>query len=283
MTRQLILLLALLALAGQAAAGADYVAKVNGVAIPTSEFARAMQQALAAGRANTPQLRRLIVQRLIVDELFWQEAKKRKLDKTAESNADAARARRESAIRQYVLAAGKPTEPTEAEVRQRYDQTVANLGPREYRLSLIQTPDEQALRDAVKRIANGADFATEAQQISKAPSAVRGGELDWVSFPLPPAAGHTNGLPLEVAQAVVKLAPGQISAPIHLRNTWAVVRLDARRPTLVPRFEQVKTTMRRAARVKAAEETGRALAQTIMRGAHIELPGQAKPIKESRP
>jgi peptidyl-prolyl cis-trans isomerase C len=283
MTRKFALLLALFALAGPAVAEPAFVAKVNGVAIPTSEFSRALKQALATGQTDTPQLRRLVVQRLIVDELFWQEARKRKLDKSAESDAAAEHARRESAIRQYVLAATKPAEPSDAEVRQRYDQTVANLGPREYRLSLIQTPDEQALRDAAKRIADGADFAAQARQVSKAPSAARGGELDWLSFPLPPVEGHTNGLPLEVAQAVAKLAPGQISAPIHLRDTWAVVRLDAQRPTLVPPFEQVETTMRRAARVKAAEEAGRALAQSVMRGARIEVPGQAKPVKESRP
>lgn len=283
MTRQFAVLLALLVLAGPTLAESTYVAKVNGVAIPPSEFAKALNQARAAGQADTPELRRFIVQRLIVDELFWQEAKKRKLDKSPDADAAATRARRESAIRQYVLAAARPAEPTEADVKQRYEEVVANLGPREYRLSLIQTPDEQDLRDAAKRIADGADFAAEARRISKAPSANRGGELDWVSFPLPATTGHTNGLPLEIAQAVANLAPGQLSAPIQLRDTWALVRLDAQRPTLVPPFAQVSTAMRQAARIKAAEDAGRALPQAVMRSARIETPDQPKSAKESRP
>lgn len=287
MTRPTTLVLAMLAFAGlPLSASADapaYVAKVNGVAISTGTFSRTLAEARATGQADTPELRRIVTQRLIAEELFWQEAQKLKLDKSPEATAAADQARRQSAIRQYVLRAAKPAEPSEADVKQRYEQIVANLGPREYRISLIQTPDEPALREAAKRVAEGGDFAAEAKRVSKAPSAARGGELDWVSFPVPPAAGHTNGLPVDIAQAIVNLSPGQVSAPIRIEGSWAVVRLDAQRPTLIPPFEQVSATVRQAARVQAADTAGRTLGQEVLRKAHIETPAGNTPAKEVRP
>ena len=41
-----------------------------------------------------------------------------------------------------------------------------------------------------------------ARLYSGAPSAARGGALDWVSFKAPPTAGKTQGIPLAVAQTL---------------------------------------------------------------------------------
>ena len=266
------LLLAALCLNAAAQSTDPPVARVNGSPIPRSALDRALEQAQAAGQADTPELRRELVERLVADELLWQEARKAGHGRAAEVAAAAEAARRHAAVERYLKAAVKVAEPTEADIRSRYDAIVASLGPQEYRLSLIQVPDEAAVRAAAEEIADGADFAAVARRVSRAPSAARGGELDWVSFPLPPTAGHTNGLPLPVAQAVAKLALGGVSPPLALEGGgWALVRLDARRPTLIPPYEQVRATLRQALLVQAAAAASRGFVADLMKRARIEF------------
>ncbi len=255
-----------------------YVAKVNGVAISAAALDRAVAEAGAAGQPDTPVLRTLLVQRLVAEELFWQEARKLNLQNNAEAAEAAEQARRRSAIGQYIQRSVKPAAPGETELRQRYDRIVANLGPREYRISLIQTADEAALRESAKRIAGGADFAAEAKRVSQVASAQRGGSLNWLSFTLPPAAGRTNGLPLPIAQAIVSLKPGAISAPIALDdNTWAVIRVDEERPTQIPDYQVTRSTLLQAAQVQAAAADGRGLAERLIGAARIEWNPAYKP------
>ena len=264
------------------AADTAYLAKVNGVAIPTSALEQALAEARASGQADTPALRTVLTQRLIADELFWQEAKKLNLQNSPEAAAAAAQARRQQAIGQFIQRSVKPSTPSEAELRQRYERTVANLGPKEYRISLIQTTDEAALRDSAQRLAGGADFAAEARRISKVPSAQHGGALNWLSFPVPLVAGHTNGLPITIAQAIQALKPGAISPPIAVDNNWALVRLEAERPTQIPDYASTKPLLIQAAQMQAAAVEGRDLALRLIKDAKIES-SEGRPAVTAQP
>lgn len=126
------------------------------------------------------------------------------------------------------------------------------------------------MRDAAQRLAGGADFAAEARRLSKVPSAQHGGELTWLSFPVPLVAGRTNGLPLAVAQAILALKPGALSAPLAVDNSWALVRLDAERPTQVPDYASTKPLLIQAAQLQAAAADGRDLALRLIKNAKIE-------------
>ncbi|MFZ5463541.1 MAG: peptidylprolyl isomerase, partial [Pseudomonadota bacterium] len=264
------LLLAALCLNAAAQSTESPMARVNGRPIPRSALDRAIEQAKAAGQADTSELRQELVERLVADELLWQEARKAGHGRAPEVAAAAEAARRQAAVERYLKAAVRVAEPTEADIRRRYDAIVASLGPREYRLSLIQAPHEAVVRAAAEEISGGADFAAVARRVSRAPSAARGGELDWLSFPLPPTAGRTNGLPLPVAQAVAKLAMGEVSPPIPLEGGgWALVRLDARRPTLIPPYEQVRATLRQALLAQATAAASRDFVAELMKRARI--------------
>ncbi len=253
------------------AVDATYVAKVNGNVIPVSALDQALAEARAAGGPETPELRTLLIERLIADELFWQKAAKLKLQNTAAASAAAERARRQSAIAQYLLREAKPAVPQEAELRATYERTVARLGPREYRISLIQTTSEASLREVAARLAKGADFATEAHRVSEVASAEKGGTIGWVSFPVPPVPGRTNGLPLVVAQAIVGLKPGAISTPLAFGDSFALVRLDDERATQTPSFEASKASLVHAAQLQAIAAAGRDLALRLTRDARIKL------------
>lgn len=268
---KLALFVAALVFAGTAQ-GADtsYLAKVNGVSIPAAALDQALSEARAAGHKDTPELRIMLAQRLIAEELFWQEASKLKLQSTAEASAAADVARRKSAIGQYIQRNAKPGAPDEAELHRLYERTIASLGPREYRISLIQTTNEAVVRAVAQRLAGGADFATEARRVSEVPSAEKGGAIGWLSFPLPLVVGRTNGLPLSVAQAILALKPGAVSPPLPVDDGWALIRLEDERATQTPSFAASKATLVEAAQAQAIAAAGRDLAMRLIRGARIE-------------
>src|SRR5690349_24313117 len=98
--------------------------------------------------------------------------------------------------------------------------------------------DEATARGAIAQLRSGGSFDAMARLYSSAPSAARGGALDWVSFKTPVSAGKTQGIPVPVAQAMTKLKKGMLSAdPIEADGRWYVVQMDDVRPSIVPSYE----------------------------------------------
>lgn len=266
-----LLTFALCALASFSVFATPPMAVVNGVDVPAASLEAAVAQAQRRGVTVTTEVRQQLRDQVLAEELMWQRAKAAGLDAAPATLAAIERAKRQAAIEAYIATQVKPVEPTERAIRARYDDIVARLGAKEFRLSLIQTPDEPALRAAAAQLTQGAEFATVARRTSRVPSAARGGELDWISFRQPVRDGDTNGLPTPIAEAVLTLKPGQISAPIALGDSWALVRLDAMRDTLVPDYTAVRDTLRVALASQAIEAQGKQLVIDLMRGAHIRV------------
>lgn len=272
------LLLCCCGILASAPAGAEdtaFIAKVNGTAIPSAALDRALHHAIAAGQRETPELRATLIEGLIAHEILWQEAQRMGLDRTPEADRAADFARRESAIVQYARQASRPAEVTDDDVRQRYEAIIAVLGPKEYLARVIEVGDPATVQQIRRRLEAGTRFAEEARRLSRAPSATRGGQLDWVSFPLPPVAGRTGGLPLPVARALAALRPGQTSAPIRLADSWVLLRLDAVRPTVIPSYDEAAPVLRQALAVRTAEAAGVALANRLVGAARVVSPDTA--------
>ncbi|HMV06976.1 MAG TPA: peptidylprolyl isomerase [Accumulibacter sp.] len=240
-------------------------ARVNGVVISRT----AVDQAAADG-AQAPQT---ALERLIGEELLWQEARRQKADRHPEVGRAVEAARRRAAIGVLVRARLHPAAISESELRRQYDEIIAQLGPNEYRYSLLQNADESAVRQAWHQVAAGANFAHLAAQYSRAPSAARGGEQEWISFAHPPLAGRTNGLPLPLAETLIRLEPGQVSEPLLLTaGVWALLRLDARRPTLVPSYASVREMLYARLQTQANERAASDYVSQLIQRARIEMP-----------
>ncbi len=80
--------------------------------------------------------------------------------------------------------------------------------------------NESAARAEAERIRrtirNEADFNEAARRFSAAPTAARGGILDWISL---------SSLPAEVAPVVVGLGPGRVSEPVKVNGAYAIFLL----------------------------------------------------------
>jgi peptidyl-prolyl cis-trans isomerase SurA len=78
----------------------------------------------------------------------------------------------------------------------------------------------QAAGQLVAELQKGAPFAAVARQFSASPTAANGGDVGWVS---------PGEMPPEVDRALESLRPGQLSAPIPVRDGAYIIYLKQRR------------------------------------------------------
>ncbi len=255
---------------GSLAAGVAAI--VNGVVVSEAQIDAAAR--LAGWRPDQHDalpLRQAIRQQLIVRELCRQAAQKAHYGAREEVLHAAPDARADVEIELYVRDRLHQPVVTDAQLRARYDELVALLGPLEYKARLIAVRDEATARQALAALHAGQPFDAVARQYSEAPSRAEGGELPWASFSLPLKEGRTQGYPLVLAQAITRLAVGALSAaPLKAGNSWLIVKLDAARPTRVPPFDDVRGLLLQQLRAEAQHRAALQLAEALYKDAVIE-------------
>ena len=232
------------------------VAIVNGVSIPQAQLENALR---ASRQPDTPQIRQAIRQELVARELFRQNAEKQHYDTKPEVQEVMNAAKVNAETQLYLTDNIHPEPVTDAQVKARYDDIVGSLGKEEYKPRIISVADEATANTVLAQLKAGSTFDALARQYSVAPSKAAGGEMAWVSFKLPLEEGKTQGLPLPVAQAVTQLPVGAVtSAAIPVTQgsgtLYVIARLDAKRPTVVPGFDQAKDTIRQQLQALAVEK-----------------------------
>lgn len=105
--------------------------------------------------------------------------------------------------------------------------------PEQIYVWLIAVRDRDLARRIAKRARAGEEFAALAEQYSVHPSRVKKGEFGWLG------RGGSAFEPL------FELSPGEVSDPIPYQGFWLVVKVTARRPAGVWRFEDVKQDVER--------------------------------------
>lgn len=252
---------------------AGAVAVVNGVAIPTSLLDDAVRRVSANGaqQPDTPQLRQMLTSGLIAREVLRQGAEQAHYDQKPEVKQAPAQAKIDTEVRLYLADHVHPDAVTDAQVRSRYDALVASLGKDEFKARIITVGDEATARKVLAQVKAGEPFDALAKAYSVAATGAQGGEMPWMSFPVPAAEGKTQGLPLPIARTIAQLPAGGITPqPVQIGNAWVIVKLDAKRPTQIPPFEQVKDTVKAQLEVLALQKAAAAFTAAQIRGATIQ-------------
>ncbi|PMS17295.1 peptidyl-prolyl cis-trans isomerase [Paraburkholderia rhynchosiae] len=251
---------------------AGTVAIVNGVAIPQARLDEAVPATVqGAGHPDSPQLRQMLKQQLIVRELFRQNAEAAHYDTKPEVQQAINAAKTNAETQLYLRDSIHPEPVTDAQVKARYDEIVASLGKDEYKPGIITVADDATASKVIAQLKSGTAFGTLARQYSSAPTGPAGGELPWVSFRTPAAEGKTAGLPLAVAQALTRLPVGAVTpAPVTVDNLRVIVKLDAKRPTQVPAFDEAKDTIRQQLQAIALEKAAAQFSGQLLKGASIQ-------------
>jgi len=215
-------------------------ASVNGTIITNDMVEQGIRMAISQGQKDTPELRQAVVQKYIEVLLLSQRAEKDGLANSEKANTQL------MLIRQNYLAdlelstfmAQNPI--TDADVQAEYNKEIASLGPQgmlvEYKMSDMAMATEADAQAALNRIKKGEPFDKVAKAVSLAPNRVQGGAVGWVQ------AGQ---VPPQISAVLVNLGKGQVSqSPIQLQQGWYLVKLEDKRTSKPPTFEQAKAAIR---------------------------------------
>lgn len=244
---------------GSAVAADSVVARVNGKEIRRSDVE-------AAQKSLPPQYRTMplaaifpaLLTQMINTALVADAARADGLDKT-----DAVRRRLatletsilEDAYMQRLFT-GKITEAT---LRARYDATTGNApGEEQVRVRHILVKTEAEAVAIIKELDGGADFVALARGKSTGPSGSSGGDLGFFA--------HGSMVP-PFADAAFALDKGKFtSRPVKTRFGWHVIKLEDRRKSAAPSFEESRELLDR----EMTEEIAGAAVAALRSKARIE-------------
>ncbi|QWE07000.1 peptidylprolyl isomerase [Polynucleobacter sp. JS-JIR-5-A7] len=214
-------------------------ASVNGAIITNDMVEQGIKVAISQGQKDSPELRKMVIEKFIEVLLLSQQAEKDGLANSEKANAQL------TMIRQNYLAdlelstfmAQNPI--SDADIQAEYNKQVASLGPQgmiiEYKISDIALATEADAQAALNRIKKGEAFDKVAKSVSLAPNKAQGGAAGWV---------QPGQVPPQISAVLVNLGKGQTSAPIQLQQGWYLVKLEDKKSSKPPTFEQAKPAIR---------------------------------------
>jgi len=215
-------------------------ASVNGTIITNDMVEQGIRMAISQGQKDTPELRQAVVQKYIEVLLLSQRAEKDGLANSEKANTQLMLIR-QNYLADLELSTFMTQNPiTDADVQAEYNKEIASLGPQgmlvEYKMSDMAMATEADAQAALNRIKKGEPFDKVAKAVSLAPNRVQGGAVGWVQ------AGQ---VPPQISAVLVNLGKGQVSqAPIQLQQGWYLVKLEDKRTSKPPTFEQAKAAIR---------------------------------------
>jgi len=153
---------------------------------------------------------------------------------------------------------------TEPAVRAEYDKLVADFQPtEEIRASHILVPTEEEAKAVKAELDGGADFATLAKEKSIDPGAANGGDLGFFGKGMMVA-------PFEAA-AYALTDIGQVSEPVQSQFGWHVIKLEEKRQSAPPTFEEAAGQLQQQLLMKTFDDT----VAKLMDGVAIDIPDAA--------
>jgi peptidyl-prolyl cis-trans isomerase C len=168
------------------------------------------------------------------------------------------------ALRRAYFAEAIASGVTEEAVRAEYDKFVAEFQPaEEIRASHILVPSEEEARTVKTELDGGADFATLAKEKSIDPGAANGGDLGFFGKGMMVA-------PFEAA-AYALTDVGQVSEPVQSQFGWHVIKLEEKRQSSAPAFEQVAPQLQQQLLMTTFDDT----VARLMDGVAIDIPDPA--------
>jgi peptidyl-prolyl cis-trans isomerase C len=237
---------------------AKVLAVVNGKEITDEDVKIAIED---LGANLPPQLEgkareAYILDFLIDGELVAQKGKAEKLDQTPEFARKLAY-QKEKLLMESVLGQVAKNAVTDAALKATYEEAAKAQKPEpEIRARHILVKEEAEAKAALKRVQSGEDFAKVAKDVSKDPGS-EGGDLGW----------FTKGRMVpEFAEAAFKLEPGKISEPVKSQFGWHIIKVEEKRMTSFPPFDEVKDQVARYVAQKAQSE----LVADLRKNAKIE-------------
>jgi peptidyl-prolyl cis-trans isomerase C len=218
------------------AATGPAIATVNGSPISQTRFDFLLKQSQQQGQPDSPELRKNIREKLIVEEIVAQEATKKGIDKSADVLTQLDLARQTVLIRAYLQDYIKNTPITDDAVKAEYEKIKSQMGDKEYHARHILVEKEAEAKDIIAKLKKGEKFEKLAEKSKDPGSKAKGGDLGW--------AAPANFVP-EFSAAMTKLQKGQYTTePVKSQFGWHIIKLEDSRTMQAPPFDEVKQNLR---------------------------------------
>jgi peptidyl-prolyl cis-trans isomerase C len=245
------------------------VARVNGEDIRLGDvMALAADQMPAELRAVPPATLRAmlppavfeqLLDRAVIDRVMLLAARAAGLQNDPEVR-QRLRQLEESELRETLLRREVLPRLTDEALRARWERDQGARAPEEeVRARHILVASEAEARSVLQEIQRGGNFEEVARRRSTDPAARNGGDLGFF---------RRADMVAEFANAAFALQPGQVSpSPVRTQFGWHVIRLEERRTTRGPSFEDSRDALRQ----QAIEEEVTAAVQRVRAAARIEI------------
>jgi len=215
------------------------VATVNGAPISQARFNFLLQQSQQQGQPDSPEVRKNIREKLIIEEVVAQEALKKGMDKSAEVNTQIDLARQTILIRAYLQDYIKNNPLGDDVLKAEYEKIKSQMGDKEYHARHILVENEAEAKDIIAKLKKGDKFEKLAEKSKDPGSKAKGGDLGW--------AAPANFVP-EFSAAMTKLQKGQYTTePVKSQFGWHIIKLEDSRTMQAPPFDEVKQNLRQRA------------------------------------
>lgn len=233
----------LLALFGTTSFAEEIALTINNVTVPKSQLDQIVNNFVAQGAKDSPELRKQLTEELVTREAVAQDAVKLGLDKKPEVQAALANSRRDILINawQQDYAAKHPV--SEEEVQALYQKQKEEAGVNQYRVRHVLVKTEEEAKEVVALINKGKKMEDVARtRTLDSGSKANGGDIGWqVPALLVPTVGN----------AIKSLAKGQLSEPVQSQFGWHILRVEDSKPFEFPPYDKVKSTLHQQLQTQA--------------------------------
>ena len=223
----------------------DTLASVNGVRITKAQVNEWVDEAVAQGAIDNPELRFATLNRLISRQAVLQEVDKVGLLKDKSNAFKVQIAPQNAQIELWFATYLKDHPITDADLKTLYNQQVAaSKDPKnayQYQVSQIVVPTQEEANQIIEQLSKkGSSFESVAKDKSTdKESSQRGGLIGWlmISQAAPP-----------IGEAIQGLSKGQMTQkPVMTRFGWHIIKVDDIKPVTIASFEQSKSNLAQAA------------------------------------
>lgn len=233
--KKLMMALALAAtLAGSNAMAAVEIAKIGSKAITDSDL-KGLVGNVSEGQKQQingdPEIKNRMVDNLVVEELFVQEAEKTGVNKDKDYQTALDRARRQILAQRYLQKNVQP-KITDTNVKAFFDKNKSRYSQDEVHAQHVLLKDEAEAKEVYGKAKKGDDFETLAKKYSKDPSAAQnGGDLGFFT--------RSRMVP-QFADKAFSMAKGEISEPVKSPFGWHVIKVIDKREGKPIKFDEIK-------------------------------------------
>ncbi len=207
------------------------LAKINNDVITLENFDEKIKNLKALSpdiKLDTYDQKKNYLNDLITQELVFQEAKGRGIDKKKDVKDAVEEFRKGVIARQLIMDETKGINIEPSEIEQFYGQyKQAFATPQEARVREIVVATEAAAKEVLISLLNGGDFAAVAQDKSKAASASKGGDLGFYK--------REDKFP-KFNEVVATLEPGQVSQYFSGPDGYYIVKVEEKKGGTIPQL-----------------------------------------------